>query len=272
MRIILNLLIILGGTYLLLLAYLYFRQDAFIYFPTKIPPHNRHVLDQYQQSTINFTTTGATLQGWFIECGNPLIIYFGGNAEEVSGNLYDLNKYPSGSLLFVNYRGFGASTGRPTAKDLSADALVIYDTMISEYGYSPANIILIGRSLGSAIAVHLAANRDVKALVLISPFDSMVNLAKKHYPIFPVDRLLKHRFDSRKLAPELNIPMLAIIGEKDRIIPRECSLSLVKVWNGPNRVVTIPAAGHNDISIYSEYWQVINDFIAVQFDLKPGSN
>ncbi len=266
MKILLNIVILLAGSYLLILGYLYLKQDAFIYFPAKIPSHNRFIIERYDNASISLSITDVTLRGWLIQRGDPLLIYFGGNAEEISGNLHDINKYNSGSLLFINYRGYGTSTGQPTAENLSSDALTIYDSMINEYGYTPDNIILIGRSLGSAIAVHLAANRDVKALILVTPFDSMVNLAKEHYPLFPINLLLKHRFDSIKHTPELNIPMLAIIGGNDRIVPAERSLSLIETWGGPQEIVTIPDADHNDISAFSEYWQAINDFIDHQYD------
>jgi len=264
LKALIHLLIVLAGTYLLLLVYLYFRQESFIFFPTKIPAQHRPILNQYRNASISFSNAGATLQGWFINRGSQLIIYYGGNGEEVSGNLFDVSKFSGRSLLFVNYRGYGESDGKPSEKDLYADALSIYDSMVGKYGFDPDQVILMGRSLGSAVAIHVAANRMVKAVILITPFDSMVNVGKTHYPIFPIGLLLKHRFNSIKTVPNLTVPMLTIIAENDEIIPKTCSLNLLQSWGGNNESITIKNAGHNDISGYPEYWRGVNDFLEQQ--------
>jgi len=264
LKTLIHLLTVLAGTYLFLLVYLYFRQESFIFFPTKIPAQHRPIINQYHNASISFSTAGATLQGWFIDRGTPLIIYYGGNGEEVSGNLFDVSKFSTGSLLFVNYRGYGASDNKPSEKTLFADALSIYDTMVGKYGFDPEQVILMGRSLGSAVAVHVAANRTVKAAILITPFDSMINVGKTHYPIFPLGLLLKHRFNSIKIVPDLTVPMLTIMAENDEIIPKTCSLNLLQSWGGSSKLITIKNAGHNDISGYPEYWRGVNDFLDQQ--------
>ncbi|NQT98248.1 MAG: alpha/beta hydrolase [Candidatus Marinimicrobia bacterium] len=265
MKALLHLLTVLAGTYFLLLVYLYLRQEAFIFFPSKIPVQHHHVLNQYRHAAISFPAPKSTLNGWFIDRGTPLIIYYGGNGEEVSGNLFDVNKFSCGSLLFVNYRGYGANDGKPTEKNLYTDALSIYDTMVGQYGFNPEQIILMGRSLGSAVAVHVAANRRVKAVILITPFNSMVKVGKTHYPLFPLGLLLKHRFDSIKIVSDLTVPMLTIIAEKDEIIPKACSLNLLQGWGGSSEMITIKSAGHNDISGYPEYWRGVNGFLDRQY-------
>lgn len=261
-----NLLFILFVFYSGALAFLYFNQDSYIFFPSKISKNNEYYLKQFSQFEVNLNHDGIDLHGWFINRGNSpehsLIIYYGGNAEEVSGNLFDLEKYGRASLLLMNYRGYGKSTGRPGQADIFEDALFIFDHFSDTYDIPPANIILIGRSLGSAVATHVAHNRNVKAVLLVSPFDSLVKVAQGHYPIFPVKLLLKHPFESVQIAQEIKTPMLAIIGGRDRIIPNERSISLVDHWGGESEYVIIKDAGHNTIGNFPEYWDTVRLFLS----------
>jgi pimeloyl-ACP methyl ester carboxylesterase len=119
----------------------------------------------------------------------------------------------------------------------------------------------MGRSLGSGVAVHVASLRGVGGVILITPFDSLVNVAKIHYPFLPVKYLMRHRFDSVGLAPKIRIPLLAVVAGQDDIIPNQSSQKLVAKWGGEKSSVVIPDAGHNDIHQYRDYWQAIESFI-----------
>ena len=222
-------LILLTSFYLTITAILFFTQSYFIFFPQEISVNQRSFLKQFKSNEITLDHDGISLHGWFIQNEtnpeHPLIIYYGGNAEEVSMNLYDLDKFGDHSLLFMNYRGYGKSEGRPGQDALFSDALFIFDHISKKYHIPPEKIILKGRSLGSAVAIHVASQRKVKAVLLVTPFDNMVNVAKKHYTIFPIKHLLRHPFNSDRIANEITCPMLAIIGEQDQIIPNERSLA-----------------------------------------------
>ena len=187
--------------------------------------------------------------------------FHGGNAEEVSQNLYDLDKFGDHSILFMNYRGYGNSDGRPGQNALFADALFIFDFISKKYHISPEKIILMGRSLGSAVAIHMASQRQVKAVLLVTPFDNLINIAKKNYPIFPIKHLLKHPFLSDQIAPRITCPMMAILGEQDQIIPNERSLALLEKWGGKSDYLIIENVGHNTISHTQEYWLAVNQFL-----------
>jgi pimeloyl-ACP methyl ester carboxylesterase len=106
----------------------------------------------------------------------------------------------------MNYRGYGGSDGTPSETALLSDALFVFDYMLATEGIDPAHVVLMGRSLGSGVAVHVAAKRKVGGVILVTPFDSLVNVARAHYPIFPVGLMLKHRFDSAALAPGITTP------------------------------------------------------------------
>jgi len=241
---------------------LYFCQDALIFYPQPINDNQRSKFAKYE---ITFDHNGVRLHGWFIKRNisknNPLLVYYGGNAEEVSGNLCDLDNYNTQSFLFMNYRGYGASQGKPTQKNLYRDALFILDNIVKANQIDWGHIVLMGRSLGTGVAVFVAFNRRVAGVILVSPFDSLLNIAKHHYPIFPVSWLLVHRFESQLLAPKIKSPVLNIMAGNDQTIPNKNSQNLIKCWGGPSESVVIKGATHNDISNCKLYWDSINEFL-----------
>ena len=234
-------------------AYLYVAQRSFIYFPT---PESRAA----PAEDIRFDVDGATLQIWRVNGDNAdALIYFGGNAEDVALNTADfLALFPGRALYLVNYRGYGASTGSPSETALIADALEVYDYVSATH----ANIAVIGRSLGSGIAVQLAASRDVERLVLVTPFDSILNVARSAYPIFPVSLLLKDRYDSMSHADAIDIPTILLIAEHDEFIPMKGSRSLGAALNPALTTVTvIEDARHNTIQNYRQYTAALAGFL-----------
>ena len=261
-----HLLLLLTGFYCIVAIALFFSQRYFIFFPRGISKSQEAGLSRFSPYEVNIKHNGFTLHGWFIKKnispGHPLIIYYGGNAEDVSQNLFDLKKYGNHSLLLMNYRGYGKSTGHPGQASLFSDALFIFDHISKTYNIPSTDIILMGRSLGSGVATYVARQRQVKAVIFITPFDSLINIGKKLYPIFPVKLLLRHPFDSVKLAPEITVPMIAIIASQDQVIPNARSMNLVEHWGGESHFVIINNAGHNTISNYPEYWYNIMSFLA----------
>jgi hypothetical protein len=127
----------------------------------------------------------------------------------------------------------------------------------------------MGRSLGSGVACYVASQRRVGGVILVTPFDSLVAVARHHYPLFPVGLLLRHRFDSLALAPSITTPMLALVAENDDIIPLNHSTALTDHWAGRTTTVIIGKADHNDLHLDNQYWQAINDFIHEHF---PGTD
>ena len=210
-------------------------------------------------------TDGTRLAGWLRHTADPapgaLLIYFGGNAEEVSGQMLDALQLTPWSMATFNYRGYGLSEGGPSQTDLNADALAIYDALAAREDIDPQRIVIMGRSLGTGVAVHLAANRPVHAALLVSPFDSLRSIAQKQYPFVPVSLMLRHSFDSIASAPGITAPLLVLAGAHDQLIPATHSRRLFDAWAGPKHWELIPAVGHNDIHNGPRYWPAMREFL-----------
>jgi pimeloyl-ACP methyl ester carboxylesterase len=137
----------------------------------------------------------------------------------------------------------------------------VFDEMIRRKGLAPRDVVLLGRSLGSGVAVHVASQRQVRGVILVTPFDSIAGVARRHYPFLPVRLLLRHRFDSLALAPDISVPALFLVSGQDRLIPPGLSHRLAEAWGGPVRMVIVEQTGHNDIQIDDRYWQAVSAFV-----------
>jgi cephalosporin-C deacetylase-like acetyl esterase len=192
----------------------------------------------------------------------PLVIYFAGNAEEATeGASGARDDYGVRAVLLMNYRGYGKSEGRPSERALVADALQVFDWAAKHPEIDPARIAVHGRSLGSGIAVPVAAARPVKCVVLTSPFGSALDVAREMYPWLPVKLLLRHSFDSVYLAPAVKARALILVGQDDNIIPPHHSQRLAKAWGGPVDRAEFNGVGHNDLQIHPEYGMAVRAFL-----------
>ena len=253
----------------LLHVLVYFAQDRLIFFPQPLDDRVRAAVHKAVPDAEEIelpTADGQRLRGWLLPNGArdnaPVVIYFGGNAEEVSGLALEASELRGISLVLVNYRGYGRSTGTPSERALFADALAIYDHVAALPRFDRKRIFLMGRSLGSGVATYLASQRAVAAVVLVTPYDSMAAVGRTHYPLLWIAPLLRHPFDSIRRARTIDAPMLALIAGADTIVPPRHGEALVRAWRGPVRSVVLPAAGHNDIGGQPAYWPTIRAFLA----------
>jgi uncharacterized protein len=174
------------------------------------------------------------------------VVYFGGNAEDVSASLPAIAEaFPDRALYLVHYRGYGGSSGTPSEVALHADALAVFDRVNAEH----ERVTVVGRSLGSGVAIRLAAMRPVAQLVLVSPYDSIEELAARQFPFLPVRWLLRDKFESWRHAPQVRAPTTIVVAERDEIIPAASSQRLrSRFADGVARYRVIPGVGHNSIS------------------------
>jgi pimeloyl-ACP methyl ester carboxylesterase len=253
---------------LLLYPFLYLAQEKLLFLQQ---PRDYEYFDWVRQEYPSVeelqikTPDNITLHGWLVKNQfkkpSPLLIYFGGNAEEVSGLVRKAELLTGWSLLLVNYRGYGLSEGSPSQKALFDDAVWLYDTLTQRADIDSNQVLAFGRSLGTGVAVHLAAQRPLRGIILVSPYDSVRNVAQRVYFYAPVSLLLKHPFDSLAVAPSIKVPMLALIAEHDRIIPHSHSYALIDAWGGVTEQYTIPNSNHNNMIIGQGYWEYITAFL-----------
>lgn len=241
------------GMYAALCALLFFIQRSQIYFPV---PES----DSAGAKSIRFTGGGADLKVWVVPRPGPqALLYYGGNAEDVAHNLDAFaSAFPRHSLYLVNYRGYGGSDGNPSESGLVADALALYDHLRPQH----PEISVVGRSLGSGVAVQLASAREVSRLALVTPFDSLVNVARAHFPYLPVGLLLRDRYDSAGRASAVDAETLIVIAGADEIIPRASSEALVARFPPAQlQVLVLEGARHNGIDLDPRYLSRLQAFL-----------
>lgn len=193
--------------------------------------------------------------------GAPALIYFGGNAEDVSQTLPRLAQaFPQHALYLMHYRGYGGSGGRPSEGALVADALALH-AMVTAAEHP--QVMLLGRSLGSGVAMQLASRREVAALALVTPFDSLAAVGAGHYPWLPVRWLLRDRFDSAAVAGQVRAPTLLLAAARDTIVPPRHAQALHDAFApGRAKLQTLPGVGHNDIEREERYWAALQTHLA----------
>lgn len=248
-----SLLLLFAALYLGLCLLLFLAQRSLLYFPTPAVEHPRAV-------KLEMLTNDASLRVWHRPLiPAPALIYFGGNAEDVSGNFDGfVAALPGHALYLVNYRGYGGSSGSPTEANLFADALAVYDQVRQQH----PRIAVVGRSLGSGVAAYLASQREVEKLVLVTPYDSIANVAQSHYPFFPARWLMKDRFDSISRVAAIAAPTLVIVAQHDRVIPPARTDALIAAFPPPQvRVEMIPNSAHNDLGPRDLYEALIGRFL-----------
>lgn len=245
---------------------LYLFQDNLIFHPTPLHPELKELASKTPQvAAVQWNTSDqAILRGWVVRrsARSPLILYWGGNAEEITSFVVDAAvTWPRWSVVAVNYRGYGESTGVPSERALFEDALLVTGWAMSHLNCDLDKVVLIGRSLGSGVAVYVASRIKVAGVVLVTPLDSMTNVAESHYPIVPISKLLKHRFDSLSLAPSIDAKLLALLAPDDTIVPAKHSQALLMAWKGSKRAITIPHSDHNSLAESDDYHQALRTFL-----------
>jgi pimeloyl-ACP methyl ester carboxylesterase len=161
----------------------------------------------------------------------------------------------------INYRGFGRSEGSPSERAVLGDAKRIYDWALARPDIDGRNIVVLGRSLGSYVAIAVAAARKVRAAILATPFDSAAALGEEHYRL-PLAWLVQGRYNPALLAPLVSAPALFLLAEKDEVTPVKNGLALAKRWGGAVKTVLLPGLGHSGLESREEFWQSVGEYLA----------
>jgi len=232
---------------------LYLAQRSMLYYPTAESRSDR-------ADVLTIAADGAMLKVWHVPSpGDQALLYFGGNGEDVATDIAPLaTALPHTALYLANYRGYGGSTGVPSEKAILADAEILFDRVRAQH----ARVAVMGRSLGSGVAVHVASVRGVSKVVLVTPYDSVLRIAQGRLPFVPVSWLLEDTFDSLAKAPRVRAPVLVLLAELDSSIPRANSERLVSAFgSGQASVRRFSGADHNSISDLAGYWRAVADFV-----------
>jgi uncharacterized protein len=231
---------------------LYTFQRSLLYHPHRRPIAPAAAGFPEAEAVVLETSDSERLIAWHVppRLGHPLVIYFHGNAETIA-NRADRHREliaTGAGLLAVSYRGYMGSTGQPTEAGLLRDADAAYAFAASRH---PSDrIVLWGHSLGSGVAVALAAKRPVGKLILEAPFTSTVDVAQRMFPLAPVRRLMLDQFHSDERIGDVTASILILHGARDIVVPIRLGERLYQVAREPKRFVRYPQGGHDDLDAY----------------------
>jgi dipeptidyl aminopeptidase/acylaminoacyl peptidase len=213
---------------------------------------------------------GTRLSGWLMTPRmpgrHPAVVYFGGRSEEVSWVVRDAAKlFPGMAVLAVNYRGYGESHGDPAETFIIEDGCMLFDWLAARIHVDARRIAVVGRSLGSGVAVQVAKERPAHSVVLITPYDSILAIAKRKFRVMPIEYLLRHRFESIKYAPALTAPTYVLRAAFDDVVPHSHTDQLVAKLARLCGDDVVPHSDHMNIPYLEATQSRIATFLTTQF-------
>lgn len=251
--------------YLGVAAFVWVGQERLMFFPRPVASRPAPPRDWRLEEVSLTMRDGTRLAGVLVSprlAKPPVVVYFGGNAEEVTAYAAHAGEtYGERAVLLVNYRGYGESAGKPGEAAMVSDGLEVFDWAAQRGDLDASRIALHGRSLGSGVAVQVAAARPAACVVLTSPFASARAVAAELYPWLPISALMRHPFDSASRAPSIHAPALFLVGSADTVIAPRHSQVLAAAWGGPVTSVVLEGFGHNDLDLNPRYAEAIHAFL-----------
>ena len=237
--------------YGVVVAAAYFGQRALMYFPAPSLTTPGAAGAPEMQVVMLQIADGHDLASWYArpsQADCPVILYLHGNGGSIAGRVHKVRPFLEAGhgLLLLSYRGYGGNPGRPSERGLYADGRAALE-FLNANGISLERIVVLGESLGSGVAVRLAAERVLAALILEAPFTSATDVGQRSYPFLPVRVLLKDRYDSLSRIGAISVPLLVVHGQRDRTVPVDLGRRLFDAAPKPKEGVFPAAAGHNDL-------------------------
>ena len=253
--------------YLGIVALMYFTQRSLMYFPETIRTAPADAGLPEAQEMVLDTADGEKIIVWHVppRDDKPVVLDFPGNGGALRHRVARYRPLIADGfgLVAVSYRGYGGSSGRPSEDGLLEDANAAY--AFAKVRYPAEGFVLWGESLGTGVAVALAAVKPIARLVLEAPFSSAVDVAASAYPFVPVRWLMKDQFRSDLRIGKVTAPVLIIHGERDDVIPIASAERLYALITAPKRFLRIAGAGHGDLASHGAV-EAGKRFIAERFD------
>ena len=262
---------VLAGIFLVTLAVLlvFWAQieKRFVYFPEPELLSTPGQLGLQYEEAFFETADGLKLHGWYVPgAGEVTWLWFHGNGGNISHRLDEaalFHRRLGVNQFLFDYRGYGKSEGNPTERGTYADARAALKYLRERGDLDPGRIVYFGRSLGTAVAVELATIHQPLGLVLVAPFTSVSNMARAVFPILPLHRLIRGRYDSLARIGSIECPVLILHGDADQTIPINQAMQLFEAANEPKQFRVLPGAGHNDTYVAGGrvYWDAMEGFL-----------
>jgi len=255
----------IAGLYCLIVTMIFLLQRRILFRPDITVPDLMRVAIPGVRAVVVTTADGLRLLAWYMapaRVDGPVVLHLHGNAGHIGHRAYRLgllHQQGWGALL-LEYRGFGGNPGRPSEAALLIDARAGLNALLT-MGFSPAQILLWGESLGSGLAVRLAIEHPVAAVLLEAPYTSITSIARTRFPFVPVRWLLLDRFDTLGSIGKVRAPVLVIHGARDRIVPVAMGRAIYDAAPDPKRLWVSPLAGHVDL-IEAGAVGIAADFVA----------
>ncbi len=237
------------GVYFGILVLMFIFQAKLIYFPTSQIIYTPAALRLEFEDLMLASPDGVKINAWYVPAKAPrgTVIFCHGNGGNMSYSLDVAENFTkmNFNVLLFDYRGYGKSGGSPTEKGTYADAQTAYDWLLKEKKIPEKEIVVLGRSLGGAIAANLTKDRSPRMLILESAFSSVADVASKSYPIFPVRLLCRYRYDTSEYVKNLKCPLLVIHSPEDEIVPYSLGRKIFDSAGGPKEFLKIKGT-HNE--------------------------
>lgn len=243
------------GVYLGLGLLLYVRQSSLVYYPLAEITLTPGDVGLAYEDIVCFAEDGARITGWYVPAAEArgTVLLFHGNGGNIGHRLHliGLLRGLGWDVCIIDYRGYGASPGKPTEAGTYQDARAAWNYLVRERGLPPDRIVIHGRSLGGAVAAALAAEVQPAGLILESTFTSVPDLGQKLYPYLPVRWLCRYRYDTLARLPGIRCPILVAHSRQDEMIPFAHGERLFAAAREPKFFVPL-SGGHNDGEDHTE--------------------
>jgi len=239
--------------YAALVGGLYLFQRQLLYLPDKSRPELAGLAELGVREVTLSTEDGLSLLSWYLpgHPGRPVIAYFHGNGGHIGYRVERVLRFAREGfgVLMAEYRGYGGNPGTPNEAGFYADGRTAL-AFLDREGVTPNRLVLYGESLGSGVAVALAAEHQVAAVILEAPPTSVAEVAQCHFPFVPASRMVVDRFDSLSSIGKVRAPILVLHGERDRVVPVRFGRALLDAAPEPKEGWFAPEAGHEDLASY----------------------